>query len=757
MLKNEFRPILALLIFVACGAALLLRGSSVGSYTEENHIYQLIWLDAWGIGFLSVLAILWGDTSVPARRKAAYLLSALSIYGLVAVTIIFAGTQFPENGYWGDQKFRMAMLTKFVAYLLPGDYYYQHLPAFYPPVYYWLLALWGKITGAEGYSLVRTGYQLTYLMMPFLLYWLWRRILSPMRAFMVVAATFLADAGFNQLLINAPHSFVGSSFFVPWWLHYVEQIGPAKRTKWSHYLIGGIIGAVIFATYFYPFFVLAVLMLARTLGGRRLRSMAPSGAFRLSRGWKMIAASAVLSMPYWLPILISIARFGADRSRGDWHHIDSVGLAFPFLSFSWAGAFFVAGLAYLVWRWRLPVARSLVLLLACVILYFGIGSLLGALNTSINLSKVREFSWSLMGPSVGLGLAALFRYGRVRKRLRLTGVLVSIVLVLVCLQGFSLYAKSGAVVRARSTKPPSWSAGTPEMQAMDGKVILTAVEEFSSFHPVYMFIAANEHYSHPAAQFIQRYDMLNLLQGIDDPYIFHTVLRDNQFDAIDYFQPEAAEGRFRFWISVSNYPNKLSTQQLWYSAGVAADTTLFASQSFGIYRVRSEAASRTGFSVRAGTLDDSLRTFHLIEMLRDRLTDIGGQALDTYTGPTVRAHCSILKWPQDHSFGKSVYLIGANAYKVGDSVHLYMTLRANRKVSRDFRVFLHVYPSAENMVLHNFDFAPTVPTSNWQPGDVYTFERTISVFGPNMVFELGLFEGEHVEGRGFQGEIRIAP
>jgi galactan 5-O-arabinofuranosyltransferase len=753
--KKELWALLTTMLFVAFGVGLLIHAWPLRPFSQENLIYDLIWLDAWGLSFVALIILVWNwvarlDHRIP------LLLGILSFYGLVTVSMIFAGTHFPENGYWGDQKFRLAMLTKFATFGISGDFYYQNLPSFYPPLYYAFLSWWGRLTGVEPYTLFRTGYQLVWVFMPALLYLMWRRLVSSGRAFAIVLATFLIDAGFARLIINAPYVFVGCSLFFPWWLRYVEQVGPAIKSRWRHGVIGGLIGALLFSTYFYPFFILTLIMAVRTIVGNRWRLVVPGRQFRLLHAWEVLGGSALLSAPFWLPVMLSVFRWGGDRTRGEWFHLESTGLSFPFLGFDWAGLFFLAGIAYLIWRRRDPVIRSLLYFLIALLAFVLLGSILGAIDVPINLSKAKELSWFFAGPAVGLGLAALLRYGRTHRSLKVVMIVTSLLLCLIAVQGFNTFAKEGAVERARSTRTPGWGARTPARAEMNGKVVLTAVEEYFVFHPVYTFIAANENYSHPASRFIQRYDLLNLLQRIDDPYLFALTLRRNQFDAVDYFQPEISNDRFGLLVSINNYPNRLATQQLYYSPKLIGDTSLFHPLSAsGIFRL-GEVAGRTRRSVVSrATLSDSLQDADNILLLRTRLNDSGKQMIDTYGGQIPFPNRALLAWPDQHYFDNRICLIGAELFRARDSLHLFLTLRANRKTTRDLRLFIHLFPGKSGAPMQNLDLAPDPSTTRWLPGDIFTYERAFPDPGPSSTISCGFFDADGMLGKSFSGRLDI--
>lgn len=291
---------------------------------------------------------------------------------------------------------------------------------------------------------------------------------------------------------------------------------------------------------------------------------------------------------------------------------------------------------------------------------------------------------------------------------------------------------------------------------MNGKVLLTAVEEYFVFHPVYTFIAANENYTHPASRFIQRYDLLNLLQRIDDPYLFALALRRNQFDAVDYFQPEISNDRLGLLVSINNYPNRLSTQQLSYSQKLLGDTSLFHQLSAtGIFHVV-DIAPRSGRNIDSGrTLNDSLKEADDLLLLSARLNNSGKQMLDTYAGPMSFPNRTLLAWPDQHYFDTRICLIGAELFRVRDSLHLFLTFRANRKTTRDLRLFVHLFPGKSGATMQNLDCVPDPSTTRWLPGDIFTYERTFPDPGPSATISCGFFDADGMLGKSFSGRLDI--
>ncbi|RKX26454.1 MAG: hypothetical protein DRP47_08170 [Candidatus Zixiibacteriota bacterium] len=205
----------ALGVMAVMGWYLLVYSFPSKPFNEEQLIWDAVWLDAWALMFFLVLIVVWCSPS-RWRIKAPLLIGVFAFYGLVVISVIFNGTPFGFNGCWGDQKFRTSMVLKFTTWFIPGDYFYKDLPAFYPPIYYYMLALIARLFSIEAFKMIKIGSQLLYLCGPFILYFLWRQLVSRYRAFLVVLFTFLFYSMEKIVPLGAPHAFVANALFIPW-------------------------------------------------------------------------------------------------------------------------------------------------------------------------------------------------------------------------------------------------------------------------------------------------------------------------------------------------------------------------------------------------------------------------------------------------------------------------------------------------------------------------------------------------------------
>ncbi len=722
--------------FVLLGFYLFKYALPVKSFSEELLIYDTIWLDAWSLGFVLVCAAIW-LSPLSGRTKAMLGILALGIYGFVEIAVIFDGTPFSSYAYWGDQKFRQAMILKFMEFGYPVDFYYKSLPPFYPPVLYLIFAGLGNLLSLPAYAMLKTGGMLIYLVGPFLLYWLWKPLVGSLRSWLIVLFTFLVCSFPTPYMLTAPHAFISTAIFIPWWLRFVENVHGLK-SRFLHWFVGGLLGAVIMTIYFYPLMVGVFLLILKAAYDLRNKITGRRIVLQWTRVLGVMAVSLLLSIWFWLPALLSVLQYGSDRSRGGWHHIDSTSIGLAFTSFTWAGILFLGAIILALRHWRGQLQRCLLILLGVVVPYLFVGSLLGVWNHEINLVKARDMVNVFAGPFIGLAFGVLLRRWRSVQARWVVPVLAALAVMVLCHQ-FNDYAKTDWVRTARKAYVPTWNTDSAEMASRAGSVFLCGQETFPSFYPVYTFLAANEHYSHPACRFKQRYDFLDLLEDEPDPRIVNIALRTNQYDEVDYFMPHREGTVFDITISLSNYPDRYHTRLFKFPETLVADTTLFRRcKGDDLYQVmtlpdQSEATSRY---IRPSGSDTLLQLMHL-SMIRDRLTTAGQGELDAYT----RTDWSRWQRPPEAEvatkFGDSVQLKDLRIVADGDSLRLLMAFEALESLSRRFRVMVHVFVGEQ---LTNCDFDPEKPTDTWGRYESVILKRAIPRPQSRFLLIIGLFD-----------------
>ncbi len=635
---------------------------------------------------------------------------------------------------------------------MPSDFYYKDLPTFYPPLYYFLQSLYARIFSVEAYKMAKIGQMLIFALLPFILFYFWRRIVTPLQAGLITLFAFLYSNYAGSLQYFSPHSFVAYALFIPWWLFYIERITKPVAT-WKFYISGGIIGALLFATYFYAFFIGAVWLFLRFTYVQLSRRRSRPGGYSLAGALRVLAASALFSAPYWLPVIFSIVKNGIDRSRGGWYHIGYPGIDFQFIIFSFEGLALLIGIIFIFRRVQRPLNLSLAVFVLTVLIIHFLGSLSGALGISINLAKSTDlFTHQLAAPIIGLWLTGLYRKEKLfHSTIRVTPILIC-ALLLVFMNNLSGIAKSDATKKARTADVPNWNTDYEEMQARKGSVFLNGNYEFQSFYPVYSFLTLNELYSHPASRYFQRYEFLYHLQSIKDPYLFNLFLQHNIFDKVDFFMPQNIDGKVGVRAAFSNYPNKGYIKTLRFEPGCIKDTALFTKVTGdNLYEVRAWSGSylnKAGAN-RFGSQSDSLVYLAHVKELSKMLNPDAGNLMESYTGLDLTNWKSVIMEKAGHHFSDSVILSECLLVNSPDSIYFIYKFECREDLIGQYKIYLHLFDSTGTR--HNFDFAAHPGTDNWKKWDFVILAKSVPNNWASFRFSTGLYNRDKQLGETLNG------
>ena len=749
-------PSLGPIVFILFGLALFVYSHSPKPFSEELLIFDLMWLDGWALAFFFVTVLIWQTVS-NINVKVVISLLLMSIFLVVATNLLLNGTPYYLNGYWGDQQFRQAMILKFATFNKPGDFYYKGLPIFYPPLYYYFQSIYARAFSVEAFKMAKIGQTLIFAFAPIFLFYFWRRIVSPLPSFFITMTAFLYCNYGNAPQFFSPHTFLAYSFFIPWWLYYVEQLVNVKQS-WKFYFGGGLIGACIFLTYIYVLAIGAAYLVLRMVVHWYSRKFEKSRKFSFRRAGGVIAVGALFTSPYWLPLLISIFNSGLDRSRGGWYHIGYTGLDFQFLQFSAMGLIYLAGIIFLFRRPFRPLNRSLLIFVAAILFIHLIGSILGGRGIDINSTKSSDiFIYQLAGPVIGLLFAAWFKFDiGFSRRWRLSSLLACVVL-LVSLNNIVGIGKSDGVKTARTADIPTWNTNMEEMKNAEGSVFLLGYSALPSFYPIYTFFSTNEHYAHPASQYFSRYKFLYFLQQVNNPAVFNTALRHNKFERIDYFMPYDVDGKFGLPVSFSNYPNGSYHKTLRYERKLVQDTALFTRLSGdNLYRVNDASGYSEVWNINdlnTGVADSLIALCQTKELL-ESLDEKGKEKVTRICNADWSKWHDILLPENGHAFSDSVLLSNLVVIDHKDSLYFLFTFLSKEEIKNDYKVMLHLVDSSGTK--HNLDFVPARNTNGWKKWDFIMCGEAVPKSWQRFKFSVGLYLGPMQLGETFNSQWYVS-
>jgi len=515
---------------------------------------------------------------------------------MLAAALVLSANDFAPFGAALDQSHRTALITKYATHWTWVDFAYKGLPDSYPPLTFWILGRLASLLSIAPWKMLKVDVLATAFLAPVLSWPLWRRVVGSSAALgAVLGGTLLFQAWYR------PMAWLCVAVFVPWWLWGVLGVGGSPARSRGELVVAAVVGAALFCTYYYPFFI-GVLMLAVTLVLRR-----PARARGLElppRDAKaaglVLGGTVLLSAPYWLPLAVSIVRNGYQSNSNRYYIADFVDFRFRFLTFDVIGVVMLVGLAYLVvTARRSPVSLALLGVVAAAVVYY-VADYIGVLASVPLLSfESNQLVDLILG--IGAGLAAVhgWRLARSNEALRARigrGGIVALFGVATAVLGFSLAQTAVKTIpyvnEQRSASEPTdlirdfqRAAGGPTKD----RVLLTDVNELPTFLPVYVFNWWDtQSNTTPAARVNDRTDFLVRLSHEHDPRAFAIAVLHNLYDHVDYVVlRHNSSGSYDYTFTDDDFPRPPIVRTLTYDSPLFATPTFHRveTSSFSVFRV----------------------------------------------------------------------------------------------------------------------------------------------------------------------------
>jgi galactan 5-O-arabinofuranosyltransferase len=496
------------------------------------------------------------DRSVP--RGAAALAFTGAFVAVLPYERALGDSVWAWRGLSGDQTFRTEYLTRLTDSPALADYTYQHLPAFYPPGWFWVVGRVAHLTDTPAWALMRPATTFTVVVM-------------------VVAGTLMAvgrlglraatgsaalAASFGTATLWEPYSLLAGFVVFAVLVRVPDLLASRSRPRSVLWLATAF--ATVFLCYTYGAAILAVACLVLAVGRRprirRLLVMCGAGVLALlTTAW------------YWVPA-VTADRGHAPPAQMTWLSSDNTSMPLRlFLPHDPGSSMALVGLVWvLVVGWRTPYGRS-------VLTFLGIGWLWCA--ASVTLSHVADVQLqpNRVGELMALVCCAcsalavrdswpwwLARWRRLEPALTRRGRLVVVAAAATVLAG-GLAATSHAwaaqrdlpqALAARRTGPPSDALRVVStLRQMLGRpadriVVVSSRSDVLATSSLRGFQQWNETYANPAAQFRDRERYLRDTLAADTPSRLAQRLRTTPWGPIDAFVLTDYGGRSLYYTYI---------------------------------------------------------------------------------------------------------------------------------------------------------------------------------------------------------------
>ncbi len=541
------------------------------SHLESPFLDSLLRLGA--LVFVGLLALVW-RAGKSAHYKAALAIGVLSLFLVFVVALPLSQTSYAPGGVIGDRLFELAQIATFADSPQNRDFAYKDLPAFYPPLYYYLLGRLAAFSGLATYKVMKYGFLLLAFLLPWLTGGLWRPVSGPGRA--AVLTLILTLAIYQDW--GKPQVWLSLFLFVPWWLGWVETQPPSeRRARWLWFLAGGLLGAAVFMLQYYWFLIAGVALL---LGGW-LKAAPGSDPPRLANKLWMLMTAALFSSLYWGPLLLSLLQTGqVEALQNRFWDPGFLRFELPFLNPTINGLFLLLGFVWLLGRWRSqPLAAALLRLALACWLWLALGYGLILLNQPILAVKANELLLVVLGAAACLAVFEILEHLLARPRpgewLRAAGPVLTLALALNFAFRLALgFGVAEPIVTARQAAYPTALVAAYQQAAASSSGIAlvdTHYRELLVYQPLNLYVMWNPHFNHPAARLSQRLDALKHLSRTADPAAFAARAAEMPGGPIELFLLRPTAAGYVLETYADDFPNPSHTLTFEFSESQFGD------------------------------------------------------------------------------------------------------------------------------------------------------------------------------------------
>ncbi len=752
--KNQFL-LSYLAVYLIVGLVFAFSGGGYYTFNSLQKTRDLIEAKIWlPLSLLAAIAI--HLATLNRARKLLLWVLTMSFYFVILYALLYKGTDFGLNGQWGDNGNRLALVTKFREFASPiQDWYFKNLPAFYPPLWFYISGKLAWIFGIEGYKTIKLGYFVIFSIYPFALYYVWTRISSRSIAFFITLLTvYFADVHLEWVY----HEHITAAFFIPWWLYYIEDIDHKENKRLGWYITGGLFGALLFLTYYYWFFLGAMTVILRPL----IRRLSGLGQYFKTTSLKhkiyVLIPAAILSSVFWLPLLLSILKFGGESMQSKWFHVGYLTYTMPFFDFTPIGLIYLLGIIYISIRYRRKISAFFTVLLLSIMALILIDRFANVMEFSMQTRKLRELLPVFMAVPSAYALVALYRFVSGHRRvLRRAALAVFTLLLLYIGNTHSDVLDDKMYQVGINNRVPTDDLAVFKAVDYRGKVFLTQRYLEAIYLPYYMFICPNAATAHTASRYNQRISMLQYLKTLQTPEQMAYLLKKNIFEAVDYFYlPLNPKNKTVYYeLYPAYFPVKSVKLTLEFPTSLTSDSKYFVRRhAKGMYEVLNPPGpvttifsydqSKIGFK----ELVNQYNRLNLAVAFLDRPT---ADSLKPTLNEAIRALKDSAKIDPIFEFGKIAALTDLKILPdTGGLSKLRIVFLPRQRPADDYRLFVHATPvdptalstgdKAKGFI--NLDFPETVASPRSEVGELQVLEKEVRLAPGKYRLQIGFYKAE---------------
>lgn len=543
-------------------------------------VIKLLFLTFIGLGIL----FYWKN------KKPIFFIGLISFFSAFSYLAIIWQAQVPWWGLVGDEIFVTAFLQKIAGGFFTSDFFYSDLPAFYPPLYFWVLGFFGFIFKLSGVLLSQIGVFVVLLITPFFVYF-WQRKHFDTPLLLVLTPALIYIVADWQGIILKPYEFISAVLVVLWSIFLFSDLVNKKIDR-HKIIFYGVTGGLLFLTFYFWFFLTIIAagifkLLVKVQDKYYYGNLLLIGAIAL-----------FIALPFLAPLGLSYIFLGAENWQAAWFLPQDLNLYLPFFELSIFGLVSAIAIASLIYYRHDIYIKATFALLASVYIWQGI-SLFTILFWDVPFLPAKPFIFfggAVMSITAAYGIAKFVKEKIKSKEAKIILFVVGWVILATQLLGGNFINQTDVQSRMVAMKQgirPEFVEVVNKLNSIPGiseaTILSSGVAELSAFVPLNYYISYNIHFSHPAANFSQRYYFVESLALAATPEDFYNRIKNAPETQIDALLLLKGEGFYpiNFWLD--NYPLGGKTHEIRIPADLINDqyfVKLFEDKNFIFLKVK---------------------------------------------------------------------------------------------------------------------------------------------------------------------------
>ena len=392
-------------------------------------------------------------------------------------------------------------------------------------------------------------------------------------------------------MILKPYEFI-SAILIVFWSIFLFQDLYFKTLSRLKIIIYGLGGGLLFLTFHFWFFPLALAILLFKL------FVDVSHLYFYSRLSLIVLLILIIAWPFLYPLINSLWQNGGQNFQPLFFIPSDLNLKLPFFDFSILGLISIFGLLSIIFYWSKPAAKAMGILLGSIY-FWQFLNLIGIIFWQVSVLPAKPF---LFLGTVVLDLA--FGYGIIQwleskgenKNLQTAAFIIGWLVLSSQLLGGNFVDDPVVQKRLVEIKKPIREEFTDLIRELktvsnlNNLVLLSSnIPEISAYLPLNYYLSYNIHFSHPAANFIDRYNFVTDLAASQSPDQFYQKIKKAPFQPIDNLLFLKGNGFYpiNFWYE--NYPTGGIEQEIRIPSDLISEqyfAKIFEDKYFVFYKVK---------------------------------------------------------------------------------------------------------------------------------------------------------------------------